>query len=91
MDYTPHFRWTDSNQLMLKPSPEAEAFCRQQEGVRPLGRPKNQPAVMQDARDQVAAGGGDCTDTKLVLSRFEIQLGKYRGQTFHWLAGHDRG
>ncbi|TNN25027.1 hypothetical protein EYF80_064846 [Liparis tanakae] len=91
MDYAPAFRWTDSNQLMLRPSPEAEAFCRQQEGVRPLGRPKNLPAVTQDARDRVVAGGGDCTDNKLLLSRFEMQLGKYRGQSFHWLAIHDIG
>ncbi|XP_068566861.1 uncharacterized protein [Cebidichthys violaceus] len=91
MDYIPNLRVSyTSNDLILKPSPEADAFSSQQEGVQ-SHRPKNPAATMQGARDRVSAGGGDCSDTKLVLSRHEIQFGKYRGQTFHWLLSNDVG
>ncbi|XP_068581262.1 uncharacterized protein [Cebidichthys violaceus] len=91
MDYVPNLRFSDkSNDLILNASPEADAYRRQQEGVR-SHRPKNPASTMQDAGDRVVAGGGDCGDTKLVLSRHEIQFGKYRGQIFHWLLSNDVG
>ncbi|XP_075961960.1 uncharacterized protein LOC142965107 isoform X2 [Anarhichas minor] len=91
MDYVPKLRvGSTPNDLILKASPEADAFSHQQEGVR-SHRPKNPASTMQGARDRVSAGGGDCSDTKLVLSRHEIQFGKYSGQTFHWLLSNDVG
>ncbi|XP_031731676.1 uncharacterized protein LOC116399006 isoform X2 [Anarrhichthys ocellatus] len=91
MDYIPKLRvGSTPNDLILKASPEADAFSHQQEGVR-SHRPKNPASTMQGARDRVSAGGGDCSDTKLVLSRHEIQFGKYSGQTFHWLLSNDVG
>ncbi|XP_034395653.1 uncharacterized protein LOC117735246 [Cyclopterus lumpus] len=88
MDYVPAFRGKGSNDLLLKAPPEAEAFGCQQEGFGSQ-RPKNPAGTMQDARNRVVDAGGDCTDTKLVLSQHEIQFGMYRGQTFHWLLSNN--
>ncbi len=47
--------------------------------------------VMADAKARVRSDGGDPSNERLVLSRFRVQFGKYKGQTFKWLLENDVG
>ena len=49
------------------------------------GNVKKPEEVEADAKAHVRAEGGDPSNVRLVLSRFIIQFGKYKGQTFKWL------
>ncbi|XP_036929638.1 uncharacterized protein LOC119005786 isoform X3 [Acanthopagrus latus] len=55
------------------------------------GAVKEPKEVKADAEAHVRSEGGDPSNVRLVLSRFIIQFGKYKGQTFKWLLENDVG
>lgn len=52
---------------------------------------KEPKEVQADAKARVLSEGGNPRNDRLVLSRFEIQFGNYKGQTFKWLLENDVG
>ncbi|XP_030014242.1 uncharacterized protein LOC115435766 isoform X2 [Sphaeramia orbicularis] len=50
---------------------------------------KKPEEVEAEAKEMVKSEGGDPFDKRLVLSRFMIQFGQYRDQTFKWLLEND--
>eukprot|EP00064_Thunnus_orientalis_P001114 superscaffoldBa00000071_g1116 len=80
MDSVPNFCL--QSRSSVRASTEAAAFAC---------RPNSAATTMDDAKARAMAGGGDCSDTKLVLSQYEMQFGKYRGQSFHWLLSNNVG
>ncbi|KAK0132914.1 hypothetical protein N1851_031722 [Merluccius polli] len=83
-----------SNELTLRASQEAQALTRRGTVVSAsagAARWKGPEEVRREARDRVAQRGGDPTDDPQVLAESELQLGRYRGQTFRWLLENDVG
>ncbi|XP_034729668.1 uncharacterized protein LOC117946003 [Etheostoma cragini] len=85
----PTFRKTSSGELDTKPSQEARNHAADR---RPLSSPvteKKPEEVEAEAKARVLSEGGDPLNKRLVLSRFMIQFGQYKGQTFKWLLEND--
>ncbi|XP_028302781.1 uncharacterized protein LOC114463434 [Gouania willdenowi] len=92
MDYIPNFTWSDSGEIILKPTPDAQACALQVQARSMLiGGVKGPARVIQDAKLRVHHGQGDVEDSNLLLSQHDLQFGKYRGQTFYWLLCNDMG
>ncbi|XP_060936823.1 uncharacterized protein LOC133013795 [Limanda limanda] len=91
----PIFRKTANGKLDTKPSQEAEFYAAGQSALKAgqqAGAPvtmKNPEEVEADAKAQVLSEGGDPGNDRLVLSRYVIQFGKYKGQKFKWLLEND--
>lgn len=74
----------------MNPSPEALKYAAGQSKLQNRGRPpKHQQKVEDEAKVCVHSEGGDPSNNLLVLSRFTMQFGKYRDQTFKWLLEND--
>ncbi|XP_044064228.1 uncharacterized protein LOC122881737 [Siniperca chuatsi] len=92
----PTFPKTWKGQLETKPSQDAlkhaavqwSLQAAQQHGGPPVKKPEERKAA---ARACVLSEGGDPRNDRLVLSRFLIQFGKYKGKTFKWLLENDVG
>ncbi|XP_062255518.1 uncharacterized protein LOC133965127 [Platichthys flesus] len=91
----PIFRKTSDGKLDTKPSQEAEFYAAgqsalkaAQQGRAPV-RMKKPEEVEADAKAQVLSEGGDPGNDRLLLSRYVIQFGKYKGQNFKWLMEND--
>lgn len=52
---------------------------------------KKPEEVEAEAKAQIRSEGGDLSNERLVLSRYKIQFGQYRGQPFKWLLENDVG
>ncbi|XP_062278755.1 apoptosis-associated speck-like protein containing a CARD [Scomber scombrus] len=82
----PTFPKTSDGKLETKASQEAVIYvASQQQAVK---EPKELEA---EAKAQISSEGGDLNNKRLVLSRYKIQFGKYKGQTFKWLLENDVG
>ncbi|XP_070768299.1 uncharacterized protein [Enoplosus armatus] len=91
----PTFPRTSTGELERKPSQEALNQAAKQWPLRAAGRggpPVKKPEeVKAEAEACVLSEGGDPSNDRLLLSRFMIQFGKYKGQTFKWLLENDVG
>ncbi|CAB1452784.1 unnamed protein product [Pleuronectes platessa] len=91
----PIFRKTSDGKLDRKPSQEAEFYAAGQSALKAAqqGRApvtmKKPEEVEADARAHVLSEGGDPGNDRLLLSRYVIQFGKYKGQKFKWLLEND--
>ncbi|KAM8735554.1 uncharacterized protein AB9X84_023970 [Acanthopagrus schlegelii] len=84
----PAFPRTSSGELETEPSREALKIVADQKQAKASGNGgnvKKPEEVEADAKAHVRAEGGNPSHEWLVLSRFIIQFGKYKGQTFKWL------
>ncbi|XP_055359489.1 uncharacterized protein LOC114843269 isoform X2 [Betta splendens] len=80
----PTFRRTADGSLDLQRTVEALTFKA------PTALCVKKPEEVEaEAKNQVLSQGGDPSNNRLVLSRFTIQFGKYKGQTFKWLLEND--
>lgn len=92
---TPKFRFTPSQELVLKATPQAVKVAA--DGPPASGaqghpvRAKKWEEVEAEARARVVSEGGDPGAEMVVLSRCTVQFGKYRGQTFKWMMENDVG
>lgn len=50
---------------------------------------KNPEEVEVEAKACIISEGGDLSNDWLVLSRYTIQFGQYKGKTFKWLLEND--
>uniref|UniRef100_A0A671Y9X0 Pyrin domain-containing protein n=1 Tax=Sparus aurata TaxID=8175 RepID=A0A671Y9X0_SPAAU len=85
---------TSSGELETEPLQEALKIAADQFPLKATGQggPLKKPEeVKADAEARVRSEGGDPSNKRLVLSRFIIQFGKYKGQTFKWLLENDVG
>uniref|UniRef100_A0A671Y321 Pyrin domain-containing protein n=1 Tax=Sparus aurata TaxID=8175 RepID=A0A671Y321_SPAAU len=85
---------TSSGELETEPSQEAREIAAEQFPLQATGQggPVKGPEEMKaDAEARVRSEGGDPSKKRLVLSRFIIQFGQYKGQTFKWLLENDVG
>uniref|UniRef100_UPI003AAA83C1 uncharacterized protein n=1 Tax=Centroberyx gerrardi TaxID=166262 RepID=UPI003AAA83C1 len=84
----PIFRRNPKGELVIEASQEARDHVA---GRRPqAGRPAKKPEEVEgEAKARVISEGGDPGNNMLVLSRYTIQFGQYRGQTFKWLLEND--
>lgn len=58
----------------------------------PSSSPVKEPEeALAEAKACVLSEGGNPCDDRLVRSRFKMQFGKYKGQTFKWLLENDVG
>ena len=73
----------------MTPSLEASAFRLPNPGL--AVEIRDEGVLLQDAIDRVRQGGGNPNDQRLVQSRIQLQFGKYRGKTFHWVLSNDMG
>ncbi|XP_053730492.1 uncharacterized protein LOC128764612 [Synchiropus splendidus] len=88
---SPKFQYRgSSSELTLKASEDAVKLVREKQH-HGAWRAKTADRVREEAKARVLEQGGDPTDKALVLAQSELQLGQYRGQTFHWLLGNDVG
>nr|XP_046197816.1 uncharacterized protein LOC124030589 [Oncorhynchus gorbuscha] len=91
----PSFRFTASQELVLKSTPEAVKVAADgppASGAQgPPVRAKKWEEVEAEARARVVSEGGDPGAEMVVLSRCAVQFGKYRGQTFKWMMENDVG
>ncbi|XP_068425994.1 uncharacterized protein [Clinocottus analis] len=90
----PTFRKTSTGELEMKPSQEAPAGQGPLQAAGPGGpavSAKKPEEVKAEAKALVLAQGGDAGNERLVLSRYTIQFGKYKGQSFKWLLENDVG
>ncbi|XP_014038393.2 uncharacterized protein [Salmo salar] len=84
----PMFRFTPSQELVLKASPQAVKVAA--DGPPALGaqgppvRAKKWEEVEAEAGARVVSEGDDPGAEMVVLSRCTVQFGKYRGQTFKY-------
>ncbi|XP_053289045.1 uncharacterized protein LOC128449772 isoform X1 [Pleuronectes platessa] len=91
----PIFRKTSDGKLDRKPSQEAEFYAAGQYALKAAqkGRApvtmKKPEEVEADAKAHVLSEGGDPGNDRLLLSRYVIQFGKYKGQNFKWLLEND--
>lgn len=86
----PTFRKTSTGELEKKPSQEALKQNACQYLLRSNGPLAKKPEEVEaEAKDRVLSEGGDPSNNWLVLSRYTIQFGKYKGQTFKWLLEND--
>uniref|UniRef100_UPI0037E75ECA uncharacterized protein n=1 Tax=Semicossyphus pulcher TaxID=241346 RepID=UPI0037E75ECA len=89
----PTLRKTLRGLLELKASEEALKYSpcplqAAQQGGLPVKTPEE---VEAEAKTLVLSEGGDPSNYRLLLSRFTLQFGKYKGQTFKWLLENDVG
>ncbi|XP_042280651.1 uncharacterized protein LOC121906049 [Thunnus maccoyii] len=91
----PTFRKISDRELETKPSQEALNYRASrwpsqaaQHGGPPVKKPEE---VEAEAKAQIRSEGGDLSNERLVLSRYKIQFGQYRGQPFKWLLENDVG
>ncbi|XP_031169403.1 uncharacterized protein LOC116060112 isoform X1 [Sander lucioperca] len=85
----PTFRKTSSGELDTKPSQEA---LNHKAGRWRFSSPvtgKKPEEVEAEAKARVLSEGGEPCIERLVLSRFMIQFGQYKDQTFKWLLEND--
>ncbi|XP_073341146.1 uncharacterized protein [Pagrus major] len=86
---------TSSGELKKQPSQEALNFVADQYPLQATGQggpPVKKPEEVEaDAKARVRSEGGEPYNARLVLSRFIIQFGQYKGQTFKWLLENDVG
>lgn len=86
----PTFRRTSAGELDVQPS--QEALIRKTHMQSRVVPEKSAQEVEAEAENRVRSEGG-CTEgdgsTVLVLSRYTLQFGMYRGQTFKWLLEND--
>ncbi|KAK9514209.1 hypothetical protein VZT92_027690 [Zoarces viviparus] len=93
----PTFRKTSTGELETEPSQEARnhvAGQRPFQAAGPGGPPasvKTPEEVEAEAKARVLSEGGDDRNKRLVLSRWTIQFGQYKGQSFKWLLENDVG
>ncbi|XP_047196910.1 uncharacterized protein LOC124852281 [Hippoglossus stenolepis] len=91
----PIFRKTSNGKLDTKPSQEAENYAAGQSALKAAqqgGAPvkmKKPEEVEADAKAHVLSEGGDPGNDRLLLSRYVMQFGKYKGQNFKWLLEND--
>ncbi|XP_042346323.1 uncharacterized protein LOC121945998 [Plectropomus leopardus] len=89
----PIFRKTSAGELETKRSQEASNQAASNQAVRwsrsQASCWKNPEEVEAEAKASVVSEGGDPRIERLVLSRFKIQFGQYKGQTFKWLLEND--
>ncbi|KAM3599872.1 uncharacterized protein V6R79_013251 [Siganus canaliculatus] len=88
----PTFKRASNGTLLLRASTEAQALGpRQPAGGQTAYRAKKPEEVDAEAWAHVVSEGGDPANAALVLSRWKVQFGRYRGKTFHWLLENDVG
>ncbi|XP_069393914.1 uncharacterized protein [Paralichthys olivaceus] len=89
----PIFRKTSDGKLNTKPSQEAENHAARpftSKAVKGASVKMMRPEEVEaEAKAQVLSEGGDPGNDRLVLSRYVIQFGKYKGQNFKWLLEND--
>ncbi|XP_068180341.1 uncharacterized protein [Antennarius striatus] len=86
----PTFSKDSAGELNTEPSLEAPSFIERRATLRGFSTmAKNPKEVEEAAKALVCSEGGDPSDEKLVLSRFAIQFGQYKGKTFKWLLEND--
>ncbi|XP_030013331.1 uncharacterized protein LOC115435204 [Sphaeramia orbicularis] len=86
----PTFRRIPNGNLEISRSQEARDVSSQQQPLRNSKPPAKKPEEVEaEAKEMVKSEGGDPFDKRLVLSRFTIQFGQYRDQTFKWLLEND--
>lgn len=84
----PTFRKISTGELEKKPS--QEALKQKASNCGSKGPPAKKPEEVEaEAKDRVLSEGGDPSNNWLVLSRYTIQFGQYKGQTFRWLLEND--
>ena len=80
--------------METEPSQEALKIAAEQFPLQATGQGgsvKEPEEVKADAETRVRSEGGDPSNKRLVLSRFIIQFGQYKGQTFKWLLENNVG
>ncbi|KAM9490221.1 uncharacterized protein ACWYII_002946 isoform 4-T4 [Salvelinus alpinus] len=91
----PRFRFTPSQELVLRATPQAVKVAADgppASGAQgPPVRAKKWEEVEAEARARVVSEGGDPGAEMVVLSQCTVQFGKYRGQTFKWMMENDVG
>ena len=85
----PRFRKMGNGEPVLGRSNEAKE--KQEPQVSRTYKSASQQQVHCDALKSVRAVGGDVNDKKVVLGRYKLQMGTYRGQTFMWVLENDLG
>ncbi|XP_030014241.1 uncharacterized protein LOC115435766 isoform X1 [Sphaeramia orbicularis] len=86
----PTFCRTPNGNLEIIRSQEAQDVSSQLQALRNFKLPAKKPEEVEaEAKEMVKSEGGDPFDKRLVLSRFMIQFGQYRDQTFKWLLEND--
>ncbi|XP_045901929.1 uncharacterized protein LOC123968937 [Micropterus dolomieu] len=88
----PIFPKTSTGELETNPSEEARKQAAGQRILRATRSGVKKPEeVKAEAKARVISEGGDPSNDWLILSRFMIQFGQYKGQTFKWLLENDVG
>ncbi|XP_029359287.1 uncharacterized protein LOC115044438 [Echeneis naucrates] len=85
----PTFRKTSNGELDWKPSQEARSIAAVKKPSATVADMKKPVEVEAEAKALVLSEGGDSSNNRLVLSRYLIQFGMYRGKTFKWLLEND--
>ncbi|XP_034147166.1 uncharacterized protein LOC117594181 isoform X2 [Esox lucius] len=75
-------------ELAMHATPEAQSIRAKPDQAVICKKPEECEA---EARARVVSEGGDADSVLLVLSRYAVQFGVYRGQTFKWLLENDVG
>lgn len=89
------FRKTLTGELETKPSQEALNHAASHWPLKAAGH--RDPAVKKpeeveaEAKACIRSEGGDPCNKRLVLSRYMILFGQYKGRTFKWLLENDVG
>ncbi|XP_076006369.1 uncharacterized protein LOC143000820 [Genypterus blacodes] len=86
----PTFRRNSKGALETEPSGEAQDYSAELT-KQPSWKIRKPEVVQAEAKAPVQSEGGDCGNDRLVLSRFTIQFGNYKGKTFKWLLENDVG
>ncbi|XP_035528368.1 uncharacterized protein LOC118335960 [Morone saxatilis] len=84
---------TSNGELETKPSQEARNHVAGQRPLQPAQpvTAKSPQEVEAEAKACVLSEGGDLCNDWLILSRFMIQFGQYKGKTFKWLLENNVG
>lgn len=75
----------------MNTNPSTLSVTLQPAGGQTSYRAKKPEEVDAEAWAHVASEGGDTSNATLVLSRWNVQFGRYQGKTFHWLLENDVG
>lgn len=73
---------------MFAATPEAQNHAKK---ARPIWRAKDHTVFYENARKARRERGGNVEDRLALHGLFEIQFGKYAGQSFHWTLENDLG